>query len=44
MKNVLSGITDTFKNIGSTFAGFGYEHGREGIWNGISNGTQWIKG
>ena len=42
MKNVISGITDTFKNIGTTFAGFG-KNMVEGIWNGISNTTQWIK-
>ena len=42
MKSVISGITDTFKNIGSTFAGFG-KNMVEGIWNGISNTTQWIK-
>ncbi|MBR1392118.1 MAG: PblA, partial [Lachnospiraceae bacterium] len=42
MKSVISGITDAFKNIGSTFAGFG-KNMVEGIWNGISNTTQWIK-
>ena len=42
MKSVISGITDTFKNIGSTFASFG-KNMVEGIWNGISNATQWIK-
>ena len=42
MENVITGITDTFKDIGSTFAGFG-KNMVEGIWNGISNTTQWIK-
>ena len=42
MKSVISGVTDAFKNIGSTFAGFG-KNMVEGIWNGISNTTQWIK-
>ena len=34
MKNVITGITDVFKDIGSTFAGFG-KNMVEGIWNGI---------
>ena len=42
MKNVITGITDVFKNIGSTFAGFG-KNMVEGIWNGINGATQWIK-
>ena len=42
MKNVITGITDVFKNIGSTFAGFG-KNMVEGIWNGISGATRWIK-
>ena len=42
MKSVITGITDTFKNIGTTFAGFG-KNMVEGIWNGISGATQWIK-
>lgn len=42
MKSVITGITNTFKNIGGTFAGIG-KNMVEGIWNGISNATQWIK-
>ena len=42
MKNVITGITDVFKDIGSTFAGFG-KNMVEGIWNGISGATRWIK-
>ena len=42
MWNVINGITGAFWNIGSTFAGFGWNI-VQGIWNGISNGTQWIK-
>ena len=42
MKNVISGIKDTFSNIGETFAGFG-KNMVEGIWNGISGATSWIK-
>ena len=42
MKSVITGIKDTFSNIGSTFAGFG-KNMVEGIWNGISGATSWIK-
>ncbi len=42
MWDVINGITGVFWNIGGTFAGFG-RNIVEGIWNGISNGTQWIK-
>ena len=41
-ENVITGITDVFKDIGSTFAGFG-KNMVEGIWNGISGATRWIK-
>lgn len=37
-----TGIADVFKDIGSTFAGFG-KNMVEGIWNGISGATRWIK-
>ena len=42
MRNVITGIADVFKDIGSTFAGFG-KNMVEGIWNGISGATRWIK-
>ncbi|MFS6554410.1 hypothetical protein VPJ68_02695, partial [Parabacteroides distasonis] len=42
MENVIQGIKDTFSNIGSTMADIGGNI-VSGIWNGISNGTQWIK-
>lgn len=42
MKSVITGITDTFSNIGSTMADIGGNI-VSGIWNGISSGTQWIK-
>ncbi len=42
MKNVISGITDVFKNIGKTFSEIG-KNIVEGIWDGISNTTKWIK-
>ena len=42
MKNVIQGIKGTFSNIGSTMADIGGNI-VSGIWNGISNGTQWIK-
>ena len=42
MRNVITGIADVFKDIGSTLAGFG-KNMVEGIWNGISGATRWIK-
>ena len=42
MKSVVSGIKDTFSNIGDTFAGIG-KNMVQGIWNGISGATGWIK-
>ena len=42
MNNVVTGIKDVFKNIGDTLKGFGTNM-VEGIWNGISGATQWIK-
>ena len=42
MRNVISGITGAFSSIGSTMADIG-SNIVSGIWNGISNGTQWIK-
>ena len=42
MNSVITGIKGVFTGIGDTFAGFG-KNMVEGIWNGISNATQWIK-
>ena len=42
MKNCVSGIVNAFSNIGSSFADIG-SNVVHGIWNGISNGWNWLK-
>ena len=42
MRNCVNGIINAFSNIGSSFATIG-SNIVQGIWNGISNGWNWLK-